>query len=56
MNGMKIGKKIEIETLNLKFLTERLEILEGDSRESYIFNLFKVDNVLSEFKKHFDYF
>tara|TARA_B100001287_G_C22567318_1_gene474528 strand:- start:88 stop:864 length:777 start_codon:yes stop_codon:yes gene_type:complete len=35
---------------------ERLEILEGDSRESYIFNLFKVDNVLSEFKKHFDYF
>lgn len=28
MNGMKIGKKIEIETLNLKFLTETLELSE----------------------------
>ena len=28
MNGMKIGKQIEVETLNLKFLTETLEIAE----------------------------
>jgi hypothetical protein len=33
MNGMKIGKQIEIETLNLKFLTETLEIAEQHLKE-----------------------
>lgn len=33
MNGMKIGKKIEIEILNLKFLTEKLEIAEQDLKD-----------------------
>ena len=33
MNGMKIGKKIEIETLNLKFLTEQLEISENELKD-----------------------
>ncbi len=33
MNGMKIGKKIEIETLNLKFKTEQLELAEDQYRE-----------------------
>lgn len=42
MNGMKIGKKIEIETLNLKFLTEKLEISESqliDGRDDLLFRL-----------------
>ncbi len=33
MNGMKIGKQIEIETLNLKFLTETLELAEQHLQE-----------------------
>ena len=33
MNGMKIGKKIEIATLNLKFLTEKLEIAEQELKD-----------------------
>jgi hypothetical protein len=33
MNGMKIGKQIEIETLNLKFLTETLEVAEQHLKE-----------------------
>ena len=33
MSGMKIGKKIEIETLNLKFLTEKLEIAEQQLKD-----------------------
>ena len=33
MSGMKIGKKIEIETLNLKFLTETLRIAEKHLQE-----------------------
>ena len=33
MNGMKIGKKIEIETLNLKFLTENLELAEQQLKD-----------------------
>ena len=33
MNGMKIGKKIEIEILNLKFLTEKLEIAKQQLKD-----------------------
>ena len=33
MNGMKIGKKIEIATLNLKFLTEQLDITEQQLKD-----------------------
>ena len=33
MSGMKIGKQIEIETLNLKFKTENLEISEQQLKE-----------------------
>ncbi len=33
MSGMKTGKKIEIETLNLKFLTEQLEIAEQELKD-----------------------
>jgi len=33
MNVMKIGKQIEIETLNLKFKTENLEIAEQQLKE-----------------------
>ena len=33
MNGMKIGKKIEIETLNLKFLKEKLDLAEQQLKE-----------------------
>jgi hypothetical protein len=33
MNGMKIGKQIEVETLNLKFLTETLEIAEAHLKD-----------------------
>jgi len=33
MSGMKIGKQIEIETLNLKFLIEKLEIAEQQLKD-----------------------
>ncbi len=33
MSGMKIGKKIEIETINLKFLTESLEVAEQNLKD-----------------------
>ncbi len=33
MNGMKIGKQIEIETLNLKFIKERLDLAEHQLKE-----------------------
>jgi hypothetical protein len=33
MNGMKIGKQIEIETLNLKFKTESLEVAEQQLKD-----------------------
>jgi hypothetical protein len=33
MSGMKIGKKIEIEILNLKFLTETLDIAEQELKD-----------------------
>ena len=33
MSGMKIGKQIEIETLNLKFKTESLELAEQQLKE-----------------------
>ena len=33
MSGMKIGKKIEIETLNLKFLTESLQVAEQNLKD-----------------------
>ena len=33
MSGMKIGKKIEIAILNLKFLTEKLEIAERELKD-----------------------
>jgi hypothetical protein len=33
MNGMKVGKEIEIETLNLKFLIEKLEVAEQQLKD-----------------------
>ena len=33
MNGMKIGKQIEIETINLKLLTEQLDLAEQHLKE-----------------------
>ena len=33
MSGMKIGKQIEIKTLNLKFLTEKLKIIEKELKD-----------------------
>ena len=47
MNGMKTGKKIEIETLNLKFLTEQLEIAERELKDGNDDLLFR----LSHFRK-----
>jgi hypothetical protein len=47
MKDMKIGKKIEIETLNLKFLTEQLEIAENELQEGTVDLHFR----LSHFRK-----
>jgi Fe-S cluster biosynthesis and repair protein YggX len=58
MNGMKIGKKIEIETLNLKFITEQLELVEQQNNEGVSDLYFRLSHfrkrVISKDKDRYD--
>ena len=61
MNGMKIGKKIEIATLNLKFLTEQLDLVEQqlkDGTEDLYFRLshFRKRVAKKDIEKYDQYF
>ena len=60
MIGMKIGKQIEIETLNLKFLTETLEIAEQNLKDGTDDLHFRLSHfrkrVLKKDKDKFDQF